>query len=358
MKEFVKENKKVIYSCLFLIVSSTIAYIFFQYIFVFIAPFFIGWVFSLLYEPLVHFLNKKFHISRGIGAIIAIALLLTFCSSVVASGILRIISEAKLFYQQLPGYIQDISIALTNIGDKIEGILSSLPEELSFDLNFTSINYFDLFTAFLSSRSGNTSINFVLGIPNALFFLLIALLSSYFFSKDKKNISVLVQKHMPPQIQRGIQLFKQNLGDAFWGYVKSQLILMIFTFFITLIGLFFLQSPYAFLLSIVISIIDALPFFGSGFILWPGALIHVITGSPFMAIGYIIIWLIITLERQVMQPKILSTQIGLNPLLTLFSMYIGLKLFGVFGMILGPILAVLIKAAHGIYLKTGWKTEE
>ena len=139
---------------------------------------------------------------------------------------------------------------------------------------------------------------------------------------------------------------KEHLKYSILGYVKTQCILMFYTFTICIIGLFLLRSPYALLLSVIISLIDALPFFGSGFILWPGAVIYLIMGSSSIAIGYLIIYHCVNFMRQVMQPKILGTQIGLHPLLILISMYIGLKCIGFLGMIIGPILAVLLKAIY------------
>ena len=98
------------------------------------------------------------------------------------------------------------------------------------------------------------------------------------------------------------------------------------------------------LLSVLIAVIDSLPFFGSGFILWPGAIYFFTRGNTFLSVGYLALYGIIQITRQILQPKILGTQIGLHPLLTLFSMYFGFKCIGVFGLILGPIVAVVLKA--------------
>lgn len=136
---------------------------------------------------------------------------------------------------------------------------------------------------------------------------------------------------------------KKELKASVWGYIKTQFILMGFTFSITIVGMLIMRSPYPILLSILIAVIDALPFFGSGFILWPGAVIHLLSGNTFLAIGYLILYGIIQIMRQILQPKILGTQIGLHPLLTLFSMFFGLKCVGVWGLILGPVLAVILK---------------
>ena len=119
---------------------------------------------------------------------------------------------------------------------------------------------------------------------------------------------------------------------------------MAYTFCICIAGMLVLRSPHPLLLSAVTAVIDALPFFGSGFILWPGAVFHLIMGRSFLALGYLVIYGIIQVMRQVLQPRILGAQIGLHPLLTLFSMYFGFRCIGVWGLLLGPVTAVILRA--------------
>ncbi|MPN29772.1 Sodium-lithium/proton antiporter [bioreactor metagenome] len=102
------------------------------------------------------------------------------------------------------------------------------------------------------------------------------------------------------------------------------------------------------MLSLLTSIIDALPVFGSGFILWPAILISLVGKSGALALGYSAIYILLQVERQIIQPKILGMQIGLHPLAILISVFVGLKLIGVLGMIIGPVLTVIIISAYEI----------
>lgn len=349
MNEYYLRYKKTLHKLVLSIIFIAGVIIFFQYLFTYIAPFVIGWILSYIYNPLINFLNNKFKVPRGIGAFISILLLLVFFSSVVAGFISRLSHEAALFYNQLPKYIENLHYSLIKFDEKLNEILSILPN--GFTINTDNTNLWDLAASILKNNSSG-SIHFVMGIPNALVIVIISLLSSFFYAKDKYYIDGFVSSHTPPALHLFFLTAKGSLGEALWGYVKSQLILMVFTFIICITGLLILGSPYAFLISVIISIIDALPFFGSGFILWPWAVIQLLMGNTFLAVGYIIIYLIITLIRQILQPKILGTQIGLHPLITLISMYIGLKFIGVLGMIIGPIIAVMIKTIHEIYIKT------
>lgn len=341
--EFYQKNKQLWDRLLIGLACGFGAYLFFQYVFVFIAPFFVGWLLSLLFHPLVTFLEQRCKAPRGVGTLAALLLLLLFFIVVVVGAWHKLYLEALLFYKNMPEYIAMLQASINHLSVKWDAVLALFPGQAQ-DLfgKFT-----DLFTGVLSSvfqGGGSASFNFIKAIPSGVMGLIIALISSYFFTKDKQDIDALVARHAPALFGESVVRAKKELRQAVIGYIKTQCILMVYTFGICIIGLVILRSPYAFLLSVITSIIDAIPFFGSGFILWPGALIFFLTGDLGMAVGYLAIYVAVNLVRQVMQPKILGSQIGLHPLLTLIAMYVGLKCLGLLGMILGPVVAVFIQA--------------
>ncbi len=345
MKEFLKQNKLLLKHTIILFVTIFFTYIFFQYLFRFIAPFFIGWLLSLLFVPFVNFLEKKIKLPRWIGSFIAILLLIGFFVSIVLGLWKKLYTEAQLFYKNLPFYINDLQSSMQKISHSVDDVMAHFPVDLRPYLD-SSFNALLGVLPSLIQSGGSQSFNLLKAIPNIIMIIIVALISAYFFTKDKALISAFSHKHFDILFEGQLKEAKEHLKYSVLGYIKTQCILMLYTFTICIIGLFLLRSPYALLLSVIISLIDALPFFGSGFILWPGAVIYFIMGNPSIAVGYIIIYLCVNFMRQIMQPKILGTQIGLHPLLILISMYIGLKCIGFLGMIIGPILAVLLKAVY------------
>ena len=347
IEKFLK-NKKLILNLISILSIITSSYIFFKYIFEYIAPFFIGWILSLIFNPFVNFLETKLKIKRNLSSLIVILILILFFSSVVATIISKVISEAELFIKQLPNYIENIKnsleIFINSVSIKFQKIINILPFSENFIKTIISnINFIDIITPIIKTGSSN-SFNIIKTIPNFFMIIIMSLISSYFFTKDKYILKNIINKYIPIEKNNHYIIIKKYLLYSLGGYFKTQLILMFYTFFICLIGLFIIKSPYILLLSIIISIIDSLPFFGSGFILWPGSLIYLISGEYYLATGYIIIYLVINLMRQIMQPKILGTQIGVHPLIALISMYIGFKIIGILGMIIGPILSVILKS--------------
>ena len=223
-----------------------------------------------------------------------------------------------------------------------------LPDSLQNSISLNNEKIFEIVSSSLASITKSNGLSFVKGIPNFFVILLISFLSSYFFSKDGSTISTFLLKIFPENVGSKYLILKRKLVSAVWGYAKAQMILMVFAFIICYIGFYILDSPYAFLLALATSFIDALPIFGSGFTLFPAIAISLLSKEFFMAFGYLMIYIAINIMRQILQPRVLSSQIGISPLLTLFSLYLGLKVLGVIGLIIGPIIAVLIKVAFEI----------
>lgn len=338
MQEFYQKNKQAIQNCLLLLFAVLFCFLFFKYLFPIFLPFCIGWLLSLLFAPLADRL-ERYHISRGISALLGILLIFA------ALGLLgfwsgnSILHRVREISENLPYYTALLESQLTAFWARFDVLVEKLPPVLQTAADDFQKDFSGILLSFLKNSGGTFS-----GLPNFFLGFFVALLSAYFLTKDRDTVHEVYTTHLLPLLGGSMHTTKQELKASVWGYIKTQLILMGITFAMTITTLLVLRSPYAVLLSICIAIIDALPFFGSGFFLWPGALIHLLMGNTTLAVGYLALYGAIQVMRQIMQPKILGTQIGLHPLLTLFSMYFGFRCVGVLGLILGPIIAVILKA--------------
>ena len=339
MWAFYEKNKQAIHDIALLFVAILICFLFFRYLFGIFLPFLIGWLLSLLFNPLADRL-QKYRIPRGISALLGILLLFALLGLLGFWGGNSIVDKARNISDYLPYYMDIVEVRLQDFWKQFDAFREILPVELQASFLKFQNDASGMLLSLLPKGDGGA----IGGVSSFFVGFFVALISAYFFTKDKDLIRREYQTHVAPLFGLSINTTKQELKASVWGYIKTQFILMGFTFTITIIGMLVMHSPYPVLLSILIAVIDSLPFFGSGFILWPGAVIHLMTGNTFLAIGYLILYGIIQVMRQILQPKILGTQIGLHPLLTLFSMYFGLKCIGVFGLILGPIIAVVLRA--------------
>src|SRR5690606_5790957 len=132
-------------------------------------------------------------------------------------------------------------------------------------------------------------------------------------------------------------------GNAILGYLRAQIILMLITMGQTLVGLYVLGVDYTLLLTLIVGFLDLLPVLGPGLIFVPWCVLAFLLGNLRLAVSLLILYGIISVVRQLIQPKIVGDSIGIHPLETLVSLYVGLKVLGVAGLILGPILVVIIK---------------
>ncbi len=340
MWTFYEKNKQALHDFLLLFAAILMCFLFFRYLFPIFLPFFVGWLLSLLFNPLADKLQAC-HIPRGIGALIGILLLFALLGLLGFWSGAGLLGRAKEFSENLPYYMDLAEGKLAEFWEQFEAFRGQLPPQLQeiflqFQNEFSSILLSALHSDGASSRLSV--------VPHFFLGFFVSLISAYFFTKDRDLVRRVYQERVLPLLGFSIHTTKKELKASVWGYVKTQLILMGFTFAITITGMLFIHSPHPLLLSILIAVIDALPFFGSGFILWPGALLHLMMGNTFLSLGYLVMYGLIQIMRQILQPKILGTQIGLHPLLTLFSMYFGFRCIGVWGLILGPIIAVVLKA--------------
>ncbi len=180
-------------------------------------------------------------------------------------------------------------------------------------------------------------------VPAALIFITVTLLACYYFSADDGALGEILKKAIarvtPPSLQDKVYPLGRRLSRLGRQYLRAYLFLGFLTFLQAFIGLAVLKIPYAFLLALAIAIVDVLPLLGTGVILIPWALIALLTGNVPLAIGLGILYGITTAVRQILEPKLIGDGLGLHPLLSLVTMYAGLRLFGVWGMILAPLVA-------------------
>ncbi|MEA4816285.1 MAG: sporulation integral membrane protein YtvI [Lachnospiraceae bacterium] len=348
IKLFFSKNKKAIFNVLRILAIIIAAYVFFTYIFQFVSPFVFGFIIYLILKPVSTFMKRRLKFKPGLSALISILLMLGIFSVIFGLAFSKLAYEAKELYSKAPSYIETLMLFISNLGEKLDSFLDSFPQ-----ISATMPSAEESIKSFASSlikdmNLAEGSFSFVLKIPNTLLIIIFSLLSAFFFLKDEEYLKNFISQSLGKGTLNTFGVIKKDMFYAAWGYIKAQLIIMVVTFVTCLVGFLIIGSPYSLLLSLLTSIIDALPVFGSGFILWPAILISLVGKSGALALGYSAIYILLQVERQIIQPKILGMQIGLHPLAILISVFVGLKLIGVLGMIIGPVLTVIIISAYEI----------
>ncbi len=337
--EFLNRHRVVIKKIWIIVAIFIGIYIFANYIFGYIAPFFFGYIFAMMLEPFVGLLNKKVKLPRWIASLLGVVMLILILGFIGSAIVTKIIKESIEFKDSLPSTIQSVTLVVNQVNEKLNEITNSLPQSLKESVNNSTKYVISFVTTTLGSGVKKNSLK----IPGMLLFFVVTILSTFFISKDKKKIDSFLLKQVPSKWIYYIELIKVGVLDGLLGYVKAQLILMSIVATICITGLTIMRYPYSFFVGVGISVIDAIPVFGSGAVLWPWAIYSIATGNARNAIGLAVIYITVLITRQVLEPKVLGKQIGVYPLVTLMSIYIGLKIFGVLGVLLGPMTVIIIK---------------
>lgn len=319
------------------------------------SPFILGYILSIILYPIFKFFHIKNKLPKNVSGILCI-LLLIFLVSFLGVGIVgQVAKEGKEFAKNMPFYIDGIKNTFSNIEYKTISALSVLPDSIENGL----INFYDNFKYFIGEFLGSgiksSSVEIIKKIPNTFMIIVIGIISCHFFLVDKNNIENFVIRQFPKKYLAKINTVKKGISKSLFGYIKAQIIIMCLVSTVCFIGLSIIRSPYTLLVALIIGVIDAFPIFGSGFILWPLAIYNFILGNYTLSIGLMVIYLVILILRQSVEPKILGNQIGIHPLATLLSIYVGIKIFGFLGFIVGPTILVIIKALQNEDVLPNWK---
>jgi len=305
-------------------------------------PFIIAYILSLVIEPLIRFLTGKLKFKRKIAALVSLLLLLIVLVLVLSLIISKLITEIKSMALSLPKYFTEFYNNVIILSEKLMETYDWLPATITDNIGSIISNLSNTLMGILNSIVGGAFATAV-SLPETLVFILITILATYFISSDKEKINDYIRSQLPESWLNKIITVKNDMFSAIFGYLKAYLIIMSITFVEIFIGLSIIRVRYSLLLALIISIIDILPILGTGTVLIPWSLYSFFTGHIRMGIAILILYVIVTIVRQLIEPKIISHQIGVYPLLTLMAMYAGLKLMGVLGLLLGPLTFLLLK---------------
>lgn len=300
-------------------------------------PFLCAWIAALIIKPVVR-LMENLRINRRLAVIIAMLLVLGIIFGVLYGVSAAVVKELKTFTDMFADTKEGIPMFIWDIINAFpQGVRAAVTELVK--TNFTDIPeliYPAIKTALpkLGGAAGK--------LPSALVFTVVFLMTVYFLSYDSKGFRTEIKRFIPKDKIDKLRHVRKILGKACGGYIKAQLIIMTVVFAILLTGFIILDVELSFLLALAISILDAIPVLGTGMILNPWAFICLIQGNVSRALGLVCLYGIVLVVRHFIEPKVLSGQLGIHPIITLASMYAGLKLIGVIGMILGPLAALII----------------
>lgn len=318
----------------------------------FFLPFVIGYFIALIANPVVKFLEKRLKIVRKHGSAIVIIVVLALIMGALYLVISVLVRESISFITDLPNLYETFNLQIKEVQNNLQVVYKALPDGLQRFTDNLGDNIGTYVSTFVQKMELPSISDAGLLVKNAaefLFMMIITIMSSYFFIAERERMSIQLKKVIPESWGDKIRMITDNFKLAFGGYFKAQFKIMLIITFILFLGFEIMNIGYSMLLALGIAFLDFLPFFGTGAVLWPWAIVELVTGNYVRAVVLLIIHLICQVVRQILQPKLVGDSIGISPMETLIFMYVGYKVKGLLGIIIGiPIGMILIN-----FYKTG-----
>ena len=328
---------------------------------IFLFPFVLAFIFSMITQPIARFINKKTHLSAKVSTIISIVAFFLVLFGLMSVVSIKFIEEIYNLSKNLRGSSAQFNELWNKSLDQGFVYIDYLPKEFITQIQSYTGEFIN-FAARSATTFVNQTIRFITSIPTLIIYTSITILSTLLMSLDKNDIVKFLEHQFPISWLNKIYNIKRDILSVFGSYLRAQLILVTICFFELLIALNLFLSlglnvKYPLIFSIVISLIDALPILGAGAILIPWSIFSFITGDIKLGFAIFILYVIVLAVRQLLEPKLISQKIGVHPLVTLVSMYSGFKLLGIVGFLIGPIVMIILKNVFSKELDNGFFRE-
>ena len=359
----IEKKRSFIINTIYAAILIALFYLFFKYALGTVFPIICAAVVAMILQKPVDFISRTTHIKRGFVSAVTVLLSFFFLVAILGLILVWIGSEFKGFFQYFMVQLEDIPALIEKVRGYLANILTFLPEKaenavMSFINEKISTLLNSNSDAPVTSPDFDFSIlstpllsiwNTAKQIPTTIVSIVVAIVACCFMTADFDSLRKFVLGFFKPETQNKIVRAKRLLFPSLGKMVKAYAIIITITFCELSLGLSLLkllniyEGGYIFVISALTAVIDIVPVLGTGTVLIPWALYNFISGNYSLAIGLLVIYGCITVIRQVIEPKLVATQLGLPAFLTIVSMFIGSQIFGVIGIFILPITIVMLK---------------
>ncbi len=325
--------KSVLYTILWLLGI----YLFLQYAMPYIFPFALGAFLAFLLDPFVSFVTERTKITKAWAAFFSIIILVVGLGVFISLGVTRLAQEVSDLSKFLPQYYGEFNKILGDLLNMVGEFSQRLPEPLSKIAEDQWDNLCALVSVFVAGAGGVLK-----GLPGFSVSMFFTIMSSYFLIKDRHTMTEALRRMLPAETFENVKNVESSITSGIAAVIRAQVLLVLVTMVINIAGLGVLNTRYAVGLGALLAVLDILPVIGPGLVYVPWIFYHFIWGNLATGIGLLALYAGVSFFRQVIQTHLVGREMGLHPLLTLFSLYLGFRLFGTIGIVYGPLVAVLI----------------
>lgn len=346
----IEKKKEFIINVVYFSILLVIAYLVTKYFFGVLFPFVLGFLIALALKPLIRWINSKLNINNSIISLIVLLLFYSLIGGGLFLIFIKIFTLLKNLFEDIPTMFQNDIQPLVNQ-------FIAWSTDIFYRINPDIIEFIQQFDKSIMEQLGGVVKNFSTGaiglltvmvtkLPSFLLGFLLTIISSFFITIDFDKIMRFLNYQITGKNRNLFSAIKRNGIDVAVNFFKAYGILLTVTFVESAIGLSLLGVGNAIGISLIIALVDIFPVLGTGTILVPWALIEFFNGNVTEAIGLGVLYAVITIIRQVLEPRVVGESIGLYPLITLISMFLGVKFFGAIGLLGLPVVVTIIVKLH------------
>lgn len=316
-------------------------------------PFLVAIIFALLLERSINYITKKTNMPRKIVGTILVIILYLLVGFIIFLIGASLVKETITIATKIPAGLEDIKEVYNNVYGKVDNFMKNLPQDIVTKIYDTGLKLIESLGSYALSLIEGV-IAFVKFMPSILIYIIITFLATLFLVTDRRVIARLASDVLPSKMLKKISTVISTCLSTLGKYLRAQCIMICITFIELFIAFVILKIDFPLSLAVVVALVDALPILGTGTVLIPWAIYSAITGNLGFGLGLFITYIVILVVRQLVEPRIVSANLGVHPFITLLAMYIGFKIFGLIGMIIGPVCMIIFKNVFDIMFKTGY----
>lgn len=342
-----EKKKSFIINVLYAGLITFLIYIIIQYGIGLLSPFILAFLIAYCLKTPAKFIVRKTKLPYKPIAMLLVLLFYGTVGLLTALLGIKLTTSAIEIIGQIPGlYTKEIEPVLSNLFKSLEQTAFKMDPALVSALN-------DMFTQFIQSV-GELVTNFSLkavgalsdyatSLPGLLIKILLMVIATFFIAGDYDLLTSFASRQLPDKIRTLLIQIKEYVIGTLFVCIRSYLLIMTITFLELSVGLTIIGIKNAIPVALCIAVFDILPVLGTGGIMIPWVIITAIQGNYSLAVGLLVVYVVITIIRNILEPKIVGSQIGLHPIVTLVSIFVGAQLFGVIGLFGFPILLSLLR---------------
>ncbi len=312
-------------------------------------PLILALITALILNPLVRLMQRRTKISRKFSVIIVFTLFLLVVVFIGATVISKAVTQVINLVEDVPVYVNQMNVIYQSWEEQLQRYTDDLPSEFVSQVSESIESNLHTLGEVVRERFTLENIAQIFAkIPEYLISILVYLIALFLFMLELPILKTKMYQLLTKETAEKVTFMNARLASVFFGFFKAQFLVSLIIFLVSLIGLFIIIPEVAIIMSLIIWAVDLIPIIGSIIILGPWAAYVLLAGDTVLGIQLAVLAVILLAIRRTVEPKVMGEQIGLSPLATLISMFLGLKLLGIWGFILGPLLVIIFTSAKEV----------